>query len=239
MLECETMPENRSAGGLGVLLFLAGCASASIPGPAAWESVPSAASAGDYCAHFDCAANLRLASVRTWENQLFNGSKALTPKFAAIDSFDVSFARKEVVFSAKRKNNFDVGLVSMDGSDIHWIPEDPADEVGVQWAPRGNKVSYILRTSTGSIVRTVHIPTATPLSVDFPNAQIDALAWEPQGERFAVVIESPDASQRLISMTYEGQKRQEIVAPKSRLDVSIEPIGGILVMRPNALHYNE
>src|SRR3954465_1779563 len=184
MLEWETMPENRSAGGLGVLLFLAGCASASMPVPAAWESVPSAASAGDYCAHLDCAANLRLASVRTWENQLFNGSKALTPKFAAIDSFDVSFARKEVVFSAKRKDNFDIGLVSMDGSDIHWVPEDPADEVDVQWARRGNKASYVLHTTGGSIVRTVHIPTATPLSVAFPNSQIDALSWEPAAERF-------------------------------------------------------
>jgi hypothetical protein len=85
----------------------------------------------------------------------------------------------------------------------------------------------------------VHIPTATPLSVDFPNTQIDALAWEPQAERFAVVIESPDASQSLVSMTYEGQKRQKILAPQSRLDISIEPIGGVLVMRPNALHYNE
>src|SRR4051812_25546002 len=221
------------------LFLLAGCATVSLPLPPAWENVPKAASASDYCAHFECAANIRLANIRVSENQLFNGSNALTPKFAAIDSFDLSLERKEVVFSAKRKDNFDVGLVSMDGSDIHWIPEDPADEVNAQWAPRGNKVSYILRTTTGSIVRTVHVPTATPLSVDFPNAQIDALAWEPQGERFAVVIESPDASQRLISMTYEGQKRQEIVAPKSRLDVSIEPIGGILVMRPNALHYNE
>src|SRR3954462_8041072 len=174
MLECETMPENRSAGGLGVPLFLAGCASASMPVPAAWESVPSAASAGDYCAHFDCAANLRLASIPTWENQLFSGNKALTPKFAAIDSFDLSLERKEVVFSAKRKDNFDVGLVSMDGSDIHWIPEDPADEVDVQWARRGNKVSYILHTVAGTIVRTVHIPTATPVSVNFANTQIDA-----------------------------------------------------------------
>ena len=210
-----------------------------MPIPAAWEGVPAAASIGDYCTHFQCAARVQQADIHISENRLFNGSKALTPRFAAIDSFDLSLDRKEVVFSAKRKDSFDVGLVSMDGSDIHWIPEDPADEVQVQWAPRGNKVSYILRTATGSIVRTVHIPTATPLSVDFPNAQIDALAWEPQGERFAAVVESPDASQSLVSMTYEGQKRQELVAPQSRFDVSIEPIGGVLVMRPSAMRYNE
>ncbi|HEX3578360.1 MAG TPA: hypothetical protein VHY33_07340 [Thermoanaerobaculia bacterium] len=221
------------------VLFLAGCTTASIPVPPTRESVPKAAPAGDYCAHFECAANLRLANIRVADNQLFNGSKALTPKFAAIDSYDVSLDRKEVIFSAKRKDNFDIGLVSMDGSDIHWIPEDPADETNVQWAPRGNKVSYILHTATGSIVRTVHIPTATPLSVDLPDTQIDALSCEPKAERIALVVESPDTSQHVFSMTYAGEKRHEILPPSDHLDVVIEPIGGVLVMRPNAMRYNE
>jgi hypothetical protein len=221
------------------LLVLGGCASASLPLPKGWETVPAAAAVGDYCVPFKCAARAQLPSVRVVGNRIVNGDKVLTPAFAAIDSYDVSLERKEIVFSAKRKDNFDVGLVSIDGSDIHWIPEDPSDEVNAQWAPRGNKVSYILHTKTGSIVRTVHIPTAIPLSVDFPQTQIDALAWEPQAVRFAVVIESPDASQRVLSMTYEGEKRQEVIAPSARLDVSMEPIGGVLVMRPNAMHYNE
>ena len=88
-------------------------------------------------------------------------------------------------------------------------------------------------------MRTVHIPTATPLTVDFPETEIDALAWEPQAEGFAVVIESPHASQSLLSMTYAGEKRREVIAPSARLDVSIEPIGGVLVMRPSAMRYNE
>lgn len=221
------------------LLILGGCVSASMTLPKAWESVPAAAVIGDYCAPVKCAAKAQVPSVRIVRNRIFNGDHALTPEFLAIDSFDVSLDRKEIVFSAKRKDNFDVGLVSLDGSAIHWIPEDPADEVSVQWAPRGNKVSYILHTATGSIVRTVHIPTATQLAVDFPQTQINALAWEPQAEKYAVVIESPDASQRLVSMTYEGEKRQEIVAPAAHLDVAMEPVGGILVMRPGAMRYNE
>jgi hypothetical protein len=40
-------------------------------------------------------------------------------------------------------------------------------------------------------------------------------------------------------MTYAGEKRREVIPPASRLDVSIEPIGGVLVMRPNDLHYGE
>ena len=227
-----------------VLIFvsaisLAGCTTSPAPVPPAWESVPKAALAGEFCEHFACAVNFSMYDIRMRGNQLFNGTKSLTPVFAAIDSYDVSYDRKEVVFSAKRKDNFDVGLVSVDGSDIHWIPEDPADEVSVQWAPRGNKVSYILHTATGSVVRTVHIPSATPLSIDFPNTQIDAMSWEPKAERFGLVLESPDASAHVVSMTYEGQKREEVIHPSGRLDVVIEPIGGVMVMRPSAIHYND
>jgi hypothetical protein len=209
-----------------------------MPLPAGWDTVARATVIGDYCAVVTCAARAQTA-VHVAGNRIFNGEKGLTPPFAAIDSFDVSLDRKEVVFSARRKDNFDIGLVSIDGSDIHWVPEDPADETGVQWAPRGNKVSFVLHTVTGTFVRTVHIPTATPLSVDFPQTQIDALAWEPKAEGYAVVVESPQASQSLVTMTYAGEKRREVIAPSSRLDVSTEPIAGVLVMRPNDMRYNE
>ncbi|HEX3070576.1 MAG TPA: hypothetical protein VHX14_18555, partial [Thermoanaerobaculia bacterium] len=132
------------------LLLLSGCASSSIPIPAAWQTVPQAALVGDYCAHVTCAAKPQ-TTIHVSENRIVNGTKGLTPPFSAIDSFDVSLDRKEVVFSARRKDNFDIGLVSIDGSDIHWVPQDPVDETDVQWAPRGNKVSFILHTLTGSI----------------------------------------------------------------------------------------
>src|SRR6266550_2149175 len=120
--------------------------------------VSHAATIGDLCAKVECAKHVA-SSVGVMDGKLVSEGKELTPQFAAIQSFDVSLDRREVVFSAKRKDNFDIGLVSLDGSDIHWIPEDPVDETGPVWAPRGNKVAYILHTATGSIVRTVHIPT--------------------------------------------------------------------------------
>jgi hypothetical protein len=40
-------------------------------------------------------------------------------------------------------------------------------------------------------------------------------------------------------MTYEGEKRREVIPPSARLDISIEPIGSLLVMRPNDLRYGE
>src|SRR4051794_16584181 len=94
-------------------VFLASCAAAPIPVPQSWETVPLAAIVGDYCLHVACAPAPKLTTVHVAENRLFNGTKPLTPPFAAIESFDVSLERKEVVFSAKRTTNFDVGLVSV------------------------------------------------------------------------------------------------------------------------------
>jgi hypothetical protein len=168
-----------------------------------------------------------------------NGSKALTPRFEAIDSFDVSAERGEVVFSARRNGNYDVGLVAIDGSAISWIPPDPADETSVKWAPRGNKVSYILHLVGGDIVRTVHIPTAMQLSVDFPNARVKSLRWSADGSRYTVVVTSPDASERTESLRYGGEERRVESPSATKLDVALEPLAGGFVMRPSSLKYNE
>jgi len=101
------------------LLFLCGCASGFQHLPEGWETTPAAATIGDVCAHFDCSPKPAAGEVHVNGNRLFNGTKGLTPPFAAIDSFDVSLERREAVFSAKRTDNFDIGLVSLDGRDIH------------------------------------------------------------------------------------------------------------------------
>jgi len=171
--------------------------------------------------------------------RIFNGEKPLTPQFLAIDSFDYSAERKEVVFSAKRSTNFDVGLVSIDGSDIHWIPEDPADEVAVQWAPRGHKVSFIVHNSSADIVRTVHVPTSAQLVVAFPYARVRDLRWDMAAERYAVVVSSPDASERIESVKYDGDAKRVDTPPSVRLDVNLEPLADGVVLRPNTMRYGE
>ena len=115
----------------------------------------------------------------------------------------------------------------------------PADETDVQWAPRGNKVSYIVHAKVGDVVRTVHVPTAMQLSVDFPYASIRSLAWDRGAERYAVVVSSPDASERIESMKYSGEARRTDLPPATRLDVVEEPVAGALLLRPSAMHYGE
>jgi hypothetical protein len=183
------------------------------------------------------------AGVRVVESaagaKLVSGDKDLTPEYRAIDSFDVSLDRREIAFSARRTDNFDIGLVSLDGSEVHWVPPDPVDEIAVQYAPRGNKISYIVRARGGDLVRTVHIPTSMPLSADFPYGRVNSLTWEPRAERYAVSWSSVDGSARVELMTYAGDERKVVVAPAVHLDVSTEPIGGALVLRPSLMRYGE
>src|SRR5436190_13407244 len=192
------------------LLLTTGCASSLTPIPDAWRTIPEAPRITDLCARVSCAEKPK-SHVRVVAGRLYNGERGLTPAFSAVQSFDVSLDRGEVVFSAKRGDNFDVGLVSTDGSDIHWIPSERVDETDVQWAPRGNKVSFVVHTPRGDVVRTVHIPTAARLSVDCAGAQGDALAWDPPAERYAVIVESPEASQRVESVKYSGEERRTVV----------------------------
>ncbi len=193
---------------------------------------------GDLCARVECAKR-PTSTVKITNGKLVNDGKDLTPQFVAIESFDVSIDRGEVVFSAKRKDNFDIGLVALDGSEIHWVPEDPVDETGPVWAPRGNKVAYVVHGKAGDIVRTVHIPTATQLSVPFPYATVRAIAWDVPAERYFVVLSSPDISERVQSVKYDGGAPRIEVAPEATLNVATGPMGGALVLRPATMRYGE
>ena len=193
---------------------------------------------GDLCAKVECAKRAS-SNVKIADGKLVNDGKELTPKFAAIQSFDVSLDRGEVIFSAKRNDSFDIGLVALEGSEVHWIPEDAADETDPQWAPRGNKVAFVVHGKAGDIVRTVHIPTATQLSVAFPYATVHAFAWDRPAERYFVVLSSPNASERIESVKYDGQAPHVDLAPEIKLDVASEPLGGALLLRPTNIRYTE
>lgn len=224
-------------------MTVAGCASSTLPIPPSWSVTPAKAiDPAQVCAEIHCRtpdpADVRVVTTAGGE-KLVRGEKDLTPPFVAIDSFDVSTERKEVVFSAKRKDNFDVGLVSIDGSDIHWIFEDPADETLVQWAPKGNKISYVMHSVTGDLVRTVHIPTAATLTVPFRWSRVRALAWEPAAVRMSVTLAGASSSDRVESLKYDGEEKRTEVAPAVRLDVTVEPFAGGLLMRPPVMRYGD
>ena len=172
--------------------------------------------------------------------RLMRDDVALTPLFTAIESFDISESRREVVFSAKREASFDIGLVTLEGSAVSWVPEDPADEIGVTWAPRGNKISYFVRAAGGDLVRTVHIPTSVALAVDFPYSVARSLVWDAPAERFAVTLDSIDASSRVETMRYGGEERRLAIPPVTRLKAEVVPMGPHSVMlQPEGLRYDE
>jgi hypothetical protein len=222
---------------------LAACATASDdtrPIPAAWLSVPATPRHLEVSYGPRALPQSKVHIVKTSDGvALANGEKVITPSYAAIDSFDVSPEGDLAAFSAKRRDNFDVALVATAGSEVNWVPSDPHDEVGVQWAPRGNKISYIIRAVSGDVIRSVHVHTAAQLASAFLNGRVHAYAWEPRAERYAVAWSAVDASDGIEEMTYEGKTRRWLTPPAVRLDVAIEPAGGGLLMRPQSLHYNE
>jgi hypothetical protein len=231
---------------LPLLALVAACATTTTPIPDAWMSVPEAARVAGFALSDDgkitpAAPPKSQGPIRVHGGRLMNGEKELTEAFPAIDSFDYSEARGEVVFSARRTDNFDVGLVSSDGSPIVWIPSaDPSDEIAVQWAPRGNKVSYIVRAKGGDVVRTVHIPTSANVVTDFPGATIRVLVWEPQAERFAVAYSTPDASESVEIVKYDGSARKMATPPATTLDVDVQPFAkDAILLRPREVRYDE
>ena len=238
------MSSSRLAGFPFLMVFF-GC-SASLPAiPSAWRSTPEPAEVRAAAGLTNPAASADPQGVRIVRDirgaRLVRGEKELTPDYAEIESFDVSAERKEVVFAARRqeKNNLDVGLVSIDGSQVNWIPEEPADEVQPRWALRGNKVAYIVRNRAGDFVRTVHIPTAFQLLVEFPSAHVRDIVWDEPGDRFAVLTEAAESSGRVEVMKYDGTARREAVPPAVRLDVSSTPFAGGLLLRPRGGSYGE
>lgn len=225
-----------------VFLLAAACATTSEMIPEAWLSVPEAQRIR--AVDIDGPAISNTLGVRVETNaigpRLVRDGKDLTEPFMRLDSFDVSESRGEVVFSAMRDDDFDIGLVSTDGSPINWVPPEPVDETGVKWAPRGNKIAYIVRARGGDFVRVVHIPTAFQLTHDFTYAKIHSLGWDLTGDTIGIAYSTPDASDRLESMQYEGRDRRMTTKPAATLDVDVASFGadGVVLQRRD-IRYGE
>ena len=215
-----------------VFIYLAlGCASTQ-PIPQPWLSAPETAAP---------AKPLIDGPIQLLNNRLWRGGQPVTEPFEAIESFDYSESRDEVIFSAKKGASFDIGLAAGDGSKTNWLPADAADELAVQWAPRGNKVSYTVRAKLGDVVRTLHIPTSYQFVVDFGNtATIRSLTWDAAAERFTVVYSTLGASERTESIHYNGSARRTEAAPKATIAADLVPFGpDAFALRPRDLRYDE
>ncbi len=165
----------------------------------------------------------------------------LTPVFKRIDSFDVAPREFELALSAMRDTNFDVGIVSIDGGTINWVPPDPADEVLVTWAPRGNKITYAIRASDATFIRSVHVPTSFQLTFDLPFTEVSGIAWEAKAERIALLLESPSSSPMIDWVEYNGSGRKSLVAASRTIDATPERLiftgGSGIVLAPSRVRY--
>lgn len=236
-----------------VALLAGGCVTGSQPIPAQWLSVPAAARIGSMTlasngtvtpSTLPQPARLSDGPIRVVPREngstLMNGDKVLAEGLGPIDSLDLSEGRGEVAFSAKREKGFDIALIAIEGGAVHWMPDDPADELAVQWAPRGHKISYVIRATGGDLVRTLHIPTAHQFAIPFDGATIHALTWDPQAEHYAVAYSTPDSSDRVEVLEYDGDERRTAIAPERKLDVQVAPLApGAIVLHPRDIRYDE
>jgi len=159
-----------------------------------------------------------------------------------VESIAVSPDERDAIFSARRGNGHDVALTSLSTGKVDWIQSDPSDETAVTWAPRGNKVSYLVRGFSGPVLRTVHVPTGFQLPIDFRMRHISKVSWDLKAERFAVVSSSPSESDRIEVMNYNGEGMTRVRPPDKTVLIEPErlPEGageGVLV-RPPTLLYN-
>jgi hypothetical protein len=169
------------------------------------------------------------------------GAKRLAGPFASVDSFDIAPDGGEIVFSARRGASFDIGLVAAAGSDVRWIGPDPLDERSVRWAPRGNKLAYVIETPGGAVIRSVHIPTGFQVSAPLPLTEVSDLAWDAEAERLALLVTSADAGERVELMRYDGTERREVVPATSRAERP-DQLAGVpeaLLFPPEGIRYNE
>ncbi|MGK2858171.1 MAG: hypothetical protein ACSLFQ_13295 [Thermoanaerobaculia bacterium] len=143
-----------------------------------------------------------------------SGENDVSGEFAAIDSMDAAPRGDEIVFSARRENGFDVAIASTDGTTVNWVAPDRADEVGVTWAPRGNKISYRIRGVDSTLVRSVHVPTSFQLTFDVPHMSVREIAWDSRAERFAMILDGPTASPHIDWIEYGGGGRATLAAPR-------------------------
>lgn len=171
------------------------------------------------------------------------GRSDASPVFGAIDSFAVAPRGDEIVYSALRDGGFDVAIASPDGKQVNWIPADRGDEVGVTWAPRGNKVSYLIRRPDGTLVRSVHVPTSFQLTFETVFEAVRILAWEPRAEKIVMVLDGPSRGPHIDWVEYSGANRVSLSS--SAFSVNRDPERliaggeGVILLPPPVVRYGE
>lgn len=168
-----------------------------------------------------------------------DGTRKILFSSREIESYDLDPKGFDIAVSARRGESFDVALVATDGTgEAKWLPADPADETMVRWAPRGNKVAYVISANSGTVIRSVHIPTGYQVTASIGAATVYDVAWEPQAERFAIITSTPTSEPSVEWLKYAGDGRETLLAGR-RLTAEAEQVAGRreLLFAPRALRY--
>jgi hypothetical protein len=155
-----------------------------------------------------------------------DGGEVLLGNFEDTPAFDLDRDEEELAISVRREGSRSIAIANARKERMNWVPADPGDEVMPRWAPRGYKVSYVIRHASGDLLRTVHVPTSAMTLVDFPHASVRALDWFHDGDRLVVSVSSILESDHLLEVHYEQGVRRELFEPEYRFERELDRISG-------------
>jgi hypothetical protein len=172
-----------------------------------------------------------------------DGSEILLGSFDDVPSFDIDRSEEELVISVVRDGSRDIAIANARRERMNWVPADRGDEVMPLWAPRGYKVSFVIRNASGDLLRSVHVPTAAMTLVDFPHSTVRGIDWFPDGDRLVVAVSGPLASDHLLEAHYDHGIRRELLAPEYRFAREVDRMSGTppgsLMVLPGRVGYGD
>lgn len=167
----------------------------------------------------------------------------LTDPLEKIEAIEPDADQKELALTVRRDHSLDIAIANAEEPFMNWVPADPADEVKPRWSPVGYKLSYIVRNRGGDVLRTVHVPTAAMVLLDFPDSRVTDYTWLPDGDRLVVALNSVTRSDHVVEATYTGSSKKIVVEPRYDYDRQTErlpgtPAGSSLIM-PESVRYGD
>jgi hypothetical protein len=171
-----------------------------------------------------------------------SGARKTLFESTIIDSFAIDSRDKQVAVVAVNGSQFDVGMIDVETGEIKWVAPDQAAERGVTWAPKGNKITYIIQRADGDTLRSVHVPSGFQVTTNYDLARVRKIAWEPGAEKIAVIWSSPTRSDQIDLLKYDGSGRRTVVPAEKSLegyepDVASIDGSSVVTLRRNNLHY--
>ncbi|MGF1507256.1 MAG: protein kinase [Anaerolineae bacterium] len=153
-----------------------------------------------------------------------------TEEPTAVPSAAVGGGGDFVAFHSNETGNFDIYIVSLDGTEQRRLTEDVANDTTPTWSPDGERIAFVSRRSGNLDIYVVEVDSgAITQLTDDPGCDFDP-AWSPDGERIAFVS-ARDGNYEIYVMDADGDNQERLTTNiVSDLSPSWSPDGSQLAI---------